>query len=145
MDDNYSFELLSQDVCLYSCAVQDKAYMLGWLMPILLRSSFFSVTQSDTECSFIFDADHRKEIPVKQLQKIMCLSSIEQTFRVLKVYQTNHQVNEQGIVAHFATQFNQLEVPILYINSFANNYILIPTDRLDDVVQHFCISPSPSQ
>jgi len=45
---------------------------------------------------------------------------------VLKVFQTNHQISELGIVNQFSSIFKDLEIPILYINSFSNNFILIP-------------------
>jgi len=122
---DYSFELLKESVSLYSCSNYCREVFLGRCLPIFWSSEFISFTQHEKEISIFVSSkfdDYFKNLPVTKM---------EDEYRVLKVYQTNHGIEELGIVAQFAKIFMDMEIPILYVNSFSNNYILLPASHLE--------------
>ena len=128
IQDDYSFEWLDEDVVLYRANIDNKCVMLGHILPLLWSKDFFSITQCDTEFSFFISARFRVTIDALRL-----CSTVDGTYKALKVYQINHQINELGIVAKFAHFFEELEIPILYINSFNNNIILVPSTHVSQL------------
>lgn len=133
MFDDYSLELLPDIIHLYNVHPQFKTTVLGAILPLLWEDEFFSITQSNDEVSFVIHSKYDAK-----LQKLNCVYKLEQEYRVVKLYQVNHQIDELGIVAQFATTFKEYGIPILYINSFSNNFILIPScelHKLDGLIE----------
>ena len=128
MIDNYSLELLHTRVHLYNIHPSHKQELLGFLLPILLDASFFHITQSEHELSLMVDAKY-----ASVLQARRNINSMPDTYAVLRIFQESHRINEQGIVAEISKWFATRDIPILYVNSFNNNFILLPEDRLDDL------------
>jgi len=58
-----------------------------------------------------------------------------ETYQALRVYQNDHGINELGVVSKLAKFFSDAEVSILYVNSFNNNFILVPTSEIGRLVE----------
>ena len=58
------------------------------------------------------------------------LYSIYSEILVIKVNHYCHQINDVGVVREISDFFNTINIPIIYINSFNNNYILIDSEYL---------------
>ena len=107
-----------------------KKAMLGYLLPILLADDFFSITQSSDELSLMVSVRCRGEIA-----KLYGCQSMPETYQALRVYQNDHGINELGVVSKLAKFFSDAEVSILYVNSFNNNFILVPTSEIGRLVE----------
>ena len=132
--DDYSLELLNDTIFLYQVHIQFKNRVLGVILPLLWQDDFFSITQSNQEFSFFLSSKHDHTIS----SQLNIVQKMEQEYKVLKLYQVNHQIDELGVVAQFASTFQKMDIPILYINSFASNFILIPIDeipKLDGMIE----------
>jgi hypothetical protein len=136
MFDDYFFELLKENVFLLKADVRHKSYILGSMLPILWNNEFISLTIEGNELSMFLSTKYKELIKETekngfQFTKVYNeeLDQIQE-YSVLKVFQSTHQISESGIVNHFSSMFKNLDIPILYINSFSNNYILIPRELL---------------
>jgi hypothetical protein len=128
MLDNFYLELLQDKVFLYNFNPMYKKEILGFIVPILLDEHFFNITQNESEYSIFLSTKHCKEI-----EKFPYLNKAEDEYSILRIYQNEHGINEHGIVYQLSKLFYEKSIPILYINSFNNNYILLPTKHLDEL------------
>ena len=117
--EDYCLELQPDEVLLCHTNIKYKKHVLGAILPLMWSSDFFSFTQTDDEFSFFISARFRGMLS----ECTSYVHILDTTYKVLKAYQINHQINELGIVAKFAQHFEQLEIPILYVNSFNSNII----------------------
>jgi hypothetical protein len=134
MFEEYSLELLHDEIYLYSFRPEYKTQVLGKILPILWENDFLSMTQHDNEISVFMSSKH-----LYLLDDLHFICKMNEPYRVLRLYQINHQIDELGVVAKFAETFKNMEIPILYINSFSNNYVLIPSkdlSKLDGLIEY---------
>jgi hypothetical protein len=128
MLDNFYLELLHTTVYLYSIPIEYKKNILGHIMPVLLDSKFYTIIQSDTEISIFTD-----EELVKEMVELPYIKKMNDQYSILRVYQDTHKINEYGVVYKLSQIFHQREIPILYVNSFSDNFILIPSKNMVDL------------
>lgn len=132
--DNFSLELIPTRVNLYNTHPSNKSKIIGYLLPIFYDNEFYCISQCDQELSMIIP--HKYHETFRNLPSMNCM---EDTFIVLRIFQDTHQINEHGIVNKISKIFTDKDIPILYINSFNNNYVLIPEDKqdaLDDFIHY---------
>jgi hypothetical protein len=131
MIDNFYLELLHDKVYLYSFDINYKKNILSSLLPVLLNDTFFSMTQSENEFS-LFLSSKSVEI-IKELNNYGFINHINEEYSVLRIYQDTHNINEHGIVYKLSKLFFEKGVPILYVNSYSNNYVLIPSTSIKEL------------
>jgi hypothetical protein len=126
--DNFSLELIPTRVHLFNTHPENRKSILGHLLPILLDTQFFCISQCDQEISLVIPISH-----APLFSKLSGMNRMEETFAVIRIFQDTHQINEHGIVNKISKLFAERDIPILYINSFNNNYVLIPEDKLESL------------
>jgi hypothetical protein len=135
MLDNFYLELLDDTVYLYSFDISYKKSILGALLPILLDDKFFSMTQSEKEFS-LFVSTKLTDV-ISELNSfndtIIRINHVVDKYSVLRIYQDTHNINEHGIVFRLSKIFYEKNIPILYVNSYSNNYVLIPTTAIKEL------------
>ncbi len=135
MLENFYLELLHDKVYLYQFDVSCKKNILSSLLPVLLNDSFFSMTQSEKEFS-LFMSSKLTDV-ILELNNFndskSSVNRIVNEFSVLRIYQDTHNINEHGIVYNLSKLFYEKNIPILYVNSYSNNYILIPTTAIKEL------------
>ena len=135
MLDNFYLELLNDTVYLYSFDISYKKSILGALLPILLDDKFFSMTQSEKEFS-LFVSTKLTDV-ISELNSfndtIIRINHVVDEYSVLRIYQDTHNINEHGIVFRLSKIFYEKNIPILYVNSYSNNYVLIPTTAIKEL------------
>lgn len=77
---------------------------------------FFSYTCSDDEVSLFIDS----KCEIKNINY-----SVMQGYRIIKMYDTVDNIDQIGIVSKISTIMKEANIPILYVNSFNENYILV--------------------
>ncbi len=128
MFEDFSLELLKDTVYLYSFPPEYKLEILGKLLPVLLGTSFFHILQSDSEFSLFISPEYDKSI-----QQHMWMSRTHDEYCILRIYQTENAINEYGIVYKLSKHFFDKRIPILYNNSYNNNYIFVPKKHLSEL------------
>ena len=124
--DNFSLELIPTKVNLFNTHPKNIQSILGHLLPIFLDHEFYCISQSDQELSLVIPSKYSSTF-----SKFPNMNCMEDTFIVLRIFQDTHQINEYGIVNKISKIFTDKDIPILYINSFNNNYVLIPENKLE--------------
>lgn len=120
---HYHFEIIKDTVKLYYSNIIFKKEIIGHIIPLLYTDSFFNISHDGDELSLFIPSTF-------DVSNIKCLYSQASEFSVIKVNQDSHQINDVGVVREISDFFNTLNIPIIYINSFNNNYILIDTENL---------------
>lgn len=128
MIEDFSLELLHDTVYLYSFPPEYKLDILGKLLPVLVEHSFFHILQSDIEFSLFISTKYAKSI-----QDFMWLKRTQDEYCILRIYQPECAINEYGIVYKLSKHFFEKRIPILYINSYNSNYILVPKNHLSEL------------
>lgn len=60
---------------------------------------------------------------------------IMKDFKVMQIYEDQHGINHIGIVNKISGIFTQNNIPILYINTFNNNFILTSSNDYDKAIK----------
>jgi len=135
MLDNFYLELLDDTVYLYSFDISYKKSILASLLPILLNDKFFSMTQSEKEFS-LFISSKLTDV-ISELNNysdfLIRINRVIDEYSVLRIYQDTHNINEHGIVFRLSKIFYEKNIPILYVNSYSNNYVLIPSTAIKEL------------
>ena len=135
MLDNFYLELLNDTVYLYSFDINYKKSILSSLLHVLLNDKFFSMTQSEKEFSLFISSKLNDVISELNNYKdhLYRINRIIDEYSVLRIYQYTHSINEHGIVFRLSKIFYEKNIPILYVNSYSNNYVLIPTMEIKEL------------
>lgn len=99
--------------------------MLLSILKVLInnKSTFITYTKSDNETSLILDSDSLKDFSEEELELVVI---DRYDYRILQIFEDSTGTDHIGIVAHLSKIFADNKIPILYINSYNNNYILYP-------------------
>lgn len=86
--------------------------------------NFFSLTFNTDEISLFVD---ERFVPnIKDINY-----TIDKNYRVIRVYDYNDGIQNVGIVSKLSSLLSSSDIPLLYVNSYNNNYILLKEDYLD--------------
>lgn len=128
-ENGYSFEILEETpIGLYQVHPRFKFQVIGYILPLLYEDSFFNMTQSGDEFSIMISSKVGSA-----LQHLPFVVTIDKFYIPIKIYHHYHQIEDDGIVEYISTLFSRAHIPILYINSFNNNFVLVPIEDLDKV------------
>ena len=127
---NFYLELLPEPVYLFSVPMEYKTNLIGYILPILMdNTKFFNISNQDNEFSLFLSKSKESEI----IRNLPYVHRIDDEFSVLRIYQDTHAINEHGVVYNLSKHFFEKSIPILYVNSFSNNYILVPSKHIDEL------------
>jgi hypothetical protein len=93
------------------------------------KDIFFSLTINDIEISIICDSfieEYIKDIDYIVLKNYKCI----------KISDDYDNINYVGIVKKISTLLTEIDIPILYINSFNNNFIIVETKFFEIAMKH---------
>jgi hypothetical protein len=127
--ENYNIEILEQPIKIYYFSPKNKKELLGHIIPILYDDTFFNICQSNEEFSLFISSNI-------DLSNINNLVADHQEYNVIQINYSYHQINDVGVVHEISKIFNSLNIPILYINSFNNNFILIPKNNIIEIEKY---------
>jgi hypothetical protein len=127
----FCYEEVSTKVTLFNIDLEYKQQIIGYLLPIILSSAFYSITQSDDEFSFFIDIEQAETIKNALKKLRIGYNHMPEVYQIIRLYEDSHKINEHGIVAQISDYFAKQNIPILYINSFNNNFVLYPSLKND--------------
>ena len=123
-------EILSNNINLYSFHLEDKKNILFtlFLLSFNEKNIFISFTNHDSELSIICD-----NVIEKYLDKHINYTVLK-NYKCIRIYDTADNINNIGIVSKISTLLKDNNIPILYINSFNNNFILFEDQLLEKII-----------
>jgi hypothetical protein len=122
---------LDNSINLYHFNICHKKDILLIILQFLLpnKDIFFSLTINDIEISIICDSfieEYIKDIDYIVLKNYKCI----------KISDDYDNINYVGIVKKISTLLTEINIPILYINSFNNNFIIVETKFFEIAMKH---------
>jgi hypothetical protein len=113
---------LDNSINLYHFNICHKKDILLIILQFLLpnKDIFFSLTINDDEISIICDS---------------FIDGIK-NYRCIKISDDYDNINYVGIVKKISTLLTEINIPILYINSFNNNFIIVETKFFETAMNH---------
>ncbi len=137
---DFYFDLIDTKIQLLSVKTHDKNIVLPYILNLMYTTEtnnntnkFFCITQGETELS-LFVPDTVAQSILQNLPGYAC--GVSEKYTVLRVFQDTHMIEESGVVSEIAKFFAERNIPILYVNSFNNNYILV-RERDQHVLDEF--------
>jgi hypothetical protein len=91
------------------------------------KDLFFSLTINNPEISLIVNWT------LSPYFTLLPNATIIDTYRIAKIYEDQELLTHIGIVKSISSIFSDNNIPILYINSYGNNYVLFEDQYLDRV------------
>lgn len=92
------------------------------------KNQFYSLTESEDEISLFVDeeviTEEFKGIPSNVKEKIV----IKDGYRILEFHENDCGIDHIGIVNKISDIFSKNDIPILYVNTFNKNLILVHKD-----------------
>lgn len=110
----FSTELLSNTCHLYKCTIEDYQNIKINIENIL------SISVLDDEVSlFLYHSDS-----LHNFMKKFCIYD-DRYYSIFRIYEDIIGIDHVGIISHISTKFSEQKIPILYLNTFSNNLILV--------------------
>lgn len=89
-------------------------------------SHFFSLTSTDEELSLVTDKELLTDlIKEGKIDTALDYNTFKTSHRVLQFHEGMSGVSHTGVVEYLSRLFSEHSIPIIYINTFNNNFILI--------------------
>lgn len=129
---NFTLDALDIEVKLvYINASKFNEYFQNLLKIQLEDKKFLSITYSQEEISVIVDKNSHQKFFTEE--KTDHYKVDPKTYNVIQIYEGCSGINHIGIVQKISSIFSEIEIPILYINTFNNNFIIIDTELIDKI------------
>ena len=113
-------------VKLYSLTIEEYYNFQNKIAKILQdNNKFYSITKEQTTNKislFIEECDEIKELDYDDI------------YNILSIYSCDNQINNYGIVYSISNVFTKYNIPIIYINTFSENLILINENDFEKAV-----------
>lgn len=127
---NYSFEILQENVVLLSFSVSEIDRYMFILNKLLFYSGnhrFISITSNKDELSVIVTENTIKQYLENNLQEHHNYIKYDIIYTVFKIHEYTTDIGKVGIVNNFSKIMSENKIPILYITTYNNDYILVET------------------
>lgn len=126
---NFTLEALNLEVKLiYINTLKFNDFFQNLLKIQLENKKFLSITYSQDEISIIIDKNVYERIFSEEKNENYNVDP--KTYNVIQIYEDCSGINHIGIVQKISSIFSENEIPILYINTFNNNFIIIDTESV---------------
>jgi hypothetical protein len=102
------------------------------MSPKVSSTHFFSITSTDEELSLVTDEELLTNV-IKQakIDPLSDYNTFKTTHRVLQFHEGMSGVSHTGVVEYLSKLFSIHSIPIIYINTFNNNFILIASSDFE--------------
>jgi len=126
-------ELLENNINLYYFDISKKKDILLVFTQFLLQNKsqnnlFTSLTIHNNEISIICDSSIENFLDFDDFV-------VKKNFRCVKIYDICDNIEQIGIVAKISNILTTIDIPILYINSYNNNYVIIENIHITNALK----------
>jgi hypothetical protein len=139
MNNNYKFdiEILENKISLLKLNKKDYDFISFLITKEILFKNTFSFisltfTKHEPDISIFVDYSIAEYIIKYVSANNLDTYSKDDNYIAIRIYDTHDGIDHIGIVSHISSIFAKCQIPILYINNYDNNYILIKEKYLDD-------------
>ena len=88
--------------------------------------TFYNINEGDDEFSLVID---RKLEPLYKNNKF--IKKDPDVYKVIQVHQNKSGINNIGIVTQISTLFTDINIPILYFNTYKYNFVVVKKEDYD--------------
>jgi hypothetical protein len=137
---DFEMEIIDEPISLITFNRTDFDVIMYALMKEIFfkdKFIFFSMTIHDNEISIFVDQKIMNILLEHYKDKIY--GSCDDNYNAIKIYDSHDGVDHIGIVNSISSTFTELKIPILYVNSFNNNYILIKNTYIEHAKKYMKI------
>ena len=130
----FHLEVLNEPICLLFFNKREYTRVTYMLMKEVIFQDtykFFSFTVCDDEISVFLDQNIVDRFINKNDHTYQYPNAVDRDYRAIRVYDSIDGVSHIGIVSKISTILATCNIPILYVNSYNNNYILVPDSELE--------------
>ncbi len=139
----FNLEVLPINICLLYFNKSEYTKVIYMLMKEVIfqdNYNFFSLTICDDEISVFLDQHIVDKFTEKNSKFYHQPNAVDRDYRAIRVYDSIDGVSHIGIVSKISTLLAESNIPILYVNSYNNNYILVPDSELENAKK--CLTDS---
>ena len=133
LQDKYFVEKLDKTILLFKFHEHDRDKLIVSLIKNVLFKNdiFYYLASSDDEISLFIE--NYPEINELKNLNCPCMSN----YNIIKVFGDVNNITHIGIVSILSTILAQSHIPILYVNTFNNNYILLEHEYYSSAIKLF--------
>ncbi len=137
---DFYVNILPNEVVILSVNKLKRTFLLHVMLELTMMNSkvinneqhFFSVTSTDDELSLITEKQLLDEaIKTNKISTYDDYHSSCETYRVLQFHECGSGITHTGIVQYLSKLFSTENIPIIYINTYNNNFIIITSSNFD--------------
>lgn len=133
---DFSISLLPNEVVIMNITKNSRYKLLQPILELTLlrkeKNHFYSITSTDNELSIITDKSIFDEVVINDTMELYYdFISMTKTYRIMQFYEGVSGISHTGIVERISKMFNKVNVPIIYINTYNNNFILVDKNDLE--------------
>lgn len=120
-ENNYILEINDYRVKILMVNKKEKHKMLPLILKCIISDEniFYNINEGDTELSFVID------IRFEEFTKKLPCVYYPDIYRVIQIHENGSGIDHIGIVSEISSLFTDINISILYINTYNNNFILI--------------------
>lgn len=133
---DFYVNILTNDVTILNLNKLKRLQLLQPILELTMMSSkventhFFSLTSFDDELSLVTDSELVTKLKVEdKLVEIDDYTTDYKIYNVIQFYEGTSGMTHTGIVQYISKIFSRENIAIIYINSYNNNFILVPTSE----------------
>ncbi len=98
------------------------------------KSTFFSFTRLHNKISIIASNDIITDIKkIMSPEELVCIDDTE--WKLIRIYQSITDISKFGIIANISKLFADFKIPILYITSYSDDYIMIDNKKSYEAIK----------
>lgn len=132
----FSVSLLPDRIRIYTCSRHDYLSMIVHFRLYDLNTDILSQTLLDDEISFFMY--YRPEDPENEARHAIFTRSCTadpHTYCIADIHEDLPGIDHVGIIHYLSGQFYEKRIPILYINTFGHNLILIAEQYISNSIK----------
>ena len=137
---DFYVNILPNEVVILSVNKLKRTFLLHVILELTMMTPkvinneqhFFSLTSTDDELSLITEKQLLDEaIKTNKISTCDDYYSYSETYSVLQFHEGGSGITHTGIVQYLSNLFSTENIPIIYINTYNNNFILITSSNFD--------------
>lgn len=120
----FSIERLPKTCHLYKCTIEDYQHLK------INVDDLLSISILDDEVSlFLYHSDS-----FHAFLKKFCIYD-DRNYFIFRIYEDLIGIDHVGIISLISTKFSEQKIPILYLNTFSNNLILVSEEYQEKAIE----------
>ena len=127
---DFYVNILPNEVVILNMNILKRYHLLQPILELTLLNTksdhFFSLTSTEDELSLVTDSSLLKTLrSADKLVEIEDYNALKDSYRILQFHEGMSGISHTGVVEYLSKLFSKENIPIIYINTYNNNFILV--------------------